>query len=477
MYVPMSQTSANWAKVLADRQASTQKAYDFNAQQQADQALPNILFSLGQQNQQQQQGAQQPDMGSAPSQMGAAPITPVQGPQQIPPIGASQLTPPGQGGPQISRMNPGAIQPPTVPQMASAGADIQRLNPGPPMPQEQPQGGQNPGQQNPSGATPGYDLPSVVQAIKSQYPNIGGAALRNMMTTLNPLILTPAARAQLQMMKQQETHNNLMERLAVTERGQDIRNSAQTRGQDMRYGLGNLDPDTTEFLSNMYQKFGPSALAGLPMGMRAQIEKTAAQQGTTPEKIMQNLVQNKAQLSQATAVGQRAGNVEVAGAEAVKLAPQVIKASNAVPRDQWKQISNINNFLAAQQSDPKLAQLQVQIREFISVWARASTGKNPTVESLKTGADLLSAAQSQEAFAGVVNVMQNQIKSNYKAAKGAMAGQDLGEPDWNNGGAGDTGGIQIDSPPPPAAGEVQDGYRFKGGDPGDQNNWEPAGGQ
>ena len=234
MYVPMSETSQAWARVLADRQASTQKAYDFNAQQQADQALPNILFSLGQQNQQQQQGAQQPDIGSAPSQMGAAPVTPVQGSQQIPPIGASQLTPPGQGGPQISRMNPGAIQPPTVPHMASAGADIQRLNPGPPMPQEQSQGRQNPGQQLPSGATPGYDLPSVVQAIKSQYPNIGGAALRNMLTTLNPLILTPAARAQLQMMKQQEAHNNLMERLAVTERGQDTRYDSTTRGQDMR---------------------------------------------------------------------------------------------------------------------------------------------------------------------------------------------------------------------------------------------------
>jgi len=475
MYVPMAQTSAAWAKVLADRQAATQNAYNFNAQQQADNALPGILFSLGQQNQQQQQGAL-PDAGGALPQMGTAPVTPVQGPQDIPPIGASQLPPTGQGGAAIYRMNPAAVPPPTVPQMASAGADIQRLNPVPPAPQEAPQGGQNPGQ-NPTGATPGYDLPSVVQAIKSQYPNIGGAALRNMLTTLNPLILTPAARAQLQMMKQQEAHNNLMERLAVTERGQDIRNAAQTRGQDMRYGLGNLDPDTTEFLSNMYQKFGPSALAGLPMGMRAQIEKAAAQAGTTPEGIMQNLAQNKAQLSQATAVGQRAGNVEVAGAEAVKLAPQVIKASNAVPRDQWKQISNINNFLASQQSDPKLAQLQVQIREFISVWARASTGKNPTVESLKTGADLLSAAQSQEAFAGVVNVMQNQIKSNYKAAKGAIAGQDLGEPDWNNGGAGAGGGIQINSPPPPQAGEIQDGYRFKGGDPGDQNNWEPAGGQ
>jgi len=39
-----------------------------------------------------------------------------------------------------------------------------------------------------------------------------------------------------------------------------------------------------------------------------------------------------------------------------------------------------------------------------------------------------------------------------------------------------TGAIKSAIPPPPQVGEVQDGYRFKGGNPADPNAWEAVGG-
>jgi hypothetical protein len=188
--------------------AIQEQQYDFNAQKKADDALPSILMGLGQGGTMPMpSGGQQPPMPGQPS-MPQQPTGPQGAPQGGPPPQQPPQMPPQMAMPSsgVSRMPstamPSTAMPSTPPPMPQgAGPNIQ------PMDQQQaPQGSSMP--QVP-GATPGYDLPSVIQAIKQNYPNIDGAALRKMLTTINPLILTPQARAQLQAMKMQMEYAKL----------------------------------------------------------------------------------------------------------------------------------------------------------------------------------------------------------------------------------------------------------------------------
>jgi hypothetical protein len=65
-------------------------------------------------------------------------------------------------------------------------------------------------------------------------------------------------------------------------------------------------------------------------------------------------------------------------------------------------------------------------------------------------------------------VIEQKARNRALAAQGVLAEVPKGAPSLRTGGA--TG--SFDAPRSPMKGQVVQGYRFKGGDPGDQSNWE-----
>ena len=198
---PATEVGLQQAKLRALRDANNQSQYAFRAQIGADQALPGILMGLG--GGQSMSGAQTPAPGQASTPFAQ---TPPQGnPMPQPPQSAGG----GQGGgPNLSVMPP----------MAGGGPGQAPQS----APQTPPQGAG--GGQPPQGG--GYDLPSVVKIIQQQYPNIDGAALRNILTTINPLILTPQAKMQLEQMKMYMQQ----QRLPIMQENADSRREAVNTG-------------------------------------------------------------------------------------------------------------------------------------------------------------------------------------------------------------------------------------------------------
>lgn len=399
---PMYQIAEGYANAAAKNMQNQQNLYDMHAQREADSALPQILMGLagGSTNSPNTPSPGQPSMPSQPPQMPPMGAPAPQPP--VPPPSPTGMPPPGGAMPGLNDFGANTLQNAASP---SGGPNVTRM---PPMPPQQPQ-------QSPGGQQGGYDLPTLIGTIKQQYPNISGAALRNMITTLNPIILSPAAKAQQQMLKDM-----------ITMRGQDVRADTQTRGQDLRYGTGNSDSSYIQDMAQMYGKYGPQALAGLPPGTRMAVEKAAMGQGVTPDSLQQNLATNKGQMSAEVTSGHQVGALATAQNEFNKNAGPAIQASNAVPRSTWLAIGASQNWLKQQTNDPNLKAFQAYNEELINTWARSVGGGKARQSDIARGEEILSRASSPETYQRGVETLQRINDANLKAGQEVINGKTTG---------------------------------------------------
>jgi hypothetical protein len=105
---------------------------------------------------------------------------------------------------------------------------------------------------------------------------------------------------------------------------------------------------------------------------------------------------------------------------------------------------------------PEFAGLQTTLHNVATAWMRLHANSDAAREDF---INQLRAAQSPENLAAVLSSIDEQAKHYVAQGKGRTANRP-------------SGGTNPSAKQPPKAGDVVDGYRFKGGNPSDQKNWE-----
>jgi hypothetical protein len=204
----------------------------------------------------------------------------------------------------------------------------------------------------------------------------------------------------------------------------------------------------------------------LPAGFRSKQQQKAMMDGLwkrnpdltadeIAEKVEKGQIDLTAQKAEGRKAGGIAGGVAYAENEIREIAPLVREASAKVPRDKFVPWNKLKQYTEAQLSDPDLKELHSYITTMSNAYdmlaARGGTDKDKRAESHK----MLDSADSPEAFERAISVMEKEA-----LAAGRAAAASIKSPGGDNKTAG------------PKKGAVEDGYRFKGGNPHDKANWE-----
>lgn len=132
----------------------------------------------------------------------------------------------------------------------------------------------------------------------------------------------------------------------------------------------------------------------------AQTAKTRNISGAQVVKIMQSTAADGRAVLE---LGAREGKIAARVQEAQNFAIVAKDASAAVPRGQFLPYNKLQQATETQLSDPKLAKLKAATNSLINAYAAAVGGGVPTVHDKEAAADMLSTAQSPEAYNAVVD--------------------------------------------------------------------------
>jgi hypothetical protein len=156
--------------------------------------------------------------------------------------------------------------------------------------------------------------------------------------------------------------------------------------------------------------------------------------------------------------GTYGARVETATNEVDQLMPQALDAAQKLPRGEWVPINKLVQQYEAGKSDPRYYDFAFANWSLLNAYARAinPTGV-PRLEDKNHAADLLSTATDQKSYEAVLSRMRKEVEASQRA---------VGKTRGVSGPAGQG------QPPPPKPGTIEDGHRFKGGDPSDPKNWD-----
>lgn len=480
-----------WQMQQAQQAAARQQA----AQQAAGNALPQLLAPPP--SPAQQAGIPQPPMPGQPSQ-------PMMQPGQMPPPPAQSARPPlPAGGPQ-GQMPPQGVPP--LPQGPAPGGGQVAPRPYQAMPTSPPQQGQQmpgavppPPQQAPQAPQQPQGLltyDAAVKALQSQGLSGGDlmAGLSQLMPVMDMQAKVQATQAQqqftneLKIQQVQDRHDQLTEKMREADRRADDRKldredrqqaraesnalRAETIGlrkQQIAAGAGDdvkFTPEDLDFLADQAIAGDTSVYQNLGRGLqgaknivalrRAVAEKTKAAGGTGADVAATNAEYQGVKSGQ-RAAGTRAANIGMAVNEADKFIDIAGDASEKASRTGFVPANRALQAFQTNTGDPDIVAFGAATNSLINAYARAVGGGTPTVSDKEHAREMLNTAQTPEQYRSVLGLMRKEMAA-AKASPAAVRAEI-------------SSGVNGRSSGGPAVGTVENGYRFKGGDPAEQSNW------
>ncbi|QVN18772.1 hypothetical protein [Burkholderia pyrrocinia] len=413
----------------------------------------------------------QPSMSAQPQMAGAAP-------------GQMQPLPPGMpAGMAGGTGAPGKPPLPPFQPMPSTGSPAQAA----PVQIPAPPAAAAPAQQSGGPLT----LDNAIKVLKDQ--GLSGADLMAGLQQLTPILDSQAKQQaaqiqqqftrQLQLAQLQERYDSLHQRAEDNALNREDRRQARSESNALRaesialrkqtIALGSGDdakfsPEDLKFLAeqaragdtSVYQNLGRGAQGAKNIiALRREVMRQEREAGGTGADIAAANAGFQGEKAAARTGATKAANVGMAVAEAQKTFPLVRQASAALPRTEFP---GVNKALQAAQTgtgDPRVVALGTALNTSINAYARAiSPSGTPTVSDKEHARELLSTASTDAQLNAVLNVMEKEMSAARQAPAEVQAQQKARISGRGEGA--------------PAVGTTEGGYRFKGGDPSKQSNWE-----
>jgi hypothetical protein len=184
---------------------------------------------------------------------------------------------------------------------------------------------------------------------------------------------------------------------------------------------GKLDPEDATAMAQQYLAGDKSIMTGLGRGkqgaqniilVRRAIAKEAQAQGLKPADIAARLAEYSGYTAEQRALGTRSANIETASQEAYAMIDVAKKASDAVPRGEFKPWNTLVRGGDVVTNDPNYAKFAAATLAVVNTWARAiSPSGTPTVADKEHANAVLNTAQSQEAYDAVLDQFKTEIQT------------------------------------------------------------------
>ena len=282
---------------------------------------------------------------------------------------------------------------------------------------------------------------------------------------------------------EREQHDRAMESVALG--GLGVRQRAEKVKEDAANNPdGMLDAQTLKAMGEQYiagdrtvmQNLGRGAQGGKNLiALRGEIAKQMAEAGIGGKEMAARMAEFEGLKAGERTGAARQANVEMAINEAIPFADLALEASKKFDRGSFTPFNRAEQAIASGTSDPKLASFVAANNSFINAYARAvSPSGVPTVSDKDHAREMLNTAMGPEAYQAVIDQLKKEMEAARESPK--VMRQELRETVTGKPAADQTS--TTDAKPPaakpatPKVGDVIKGWRYKGGDPADKNNWE-----
>lgn len=235
-----------------------------------------------------------------------------------------------------------------------------------------------------------------------------------------------------------------LETSAIMDRANKIMNDAQQRGEpitfDQAYGQARkevlteagkpvygatLDEPTLHTMAEQYLAGDKSVFQNLGRGiqgsanivaLRETVSKIAKEKGITGTELATRMAEFNGLMAGQRALGTRTANIEMFANETLNMIDVAEEISHTIPRTQFVPINKALQAYERNTGDPKIVKFGAAINSLINTYAKAiAGGQQATVSDKEHAREIITAAQTQQQFDAIMDVVQRELQAARKA--------------------------------------------------------------